>query len=644
MDLATIQKYYDDYKLYYMVVRNNEGMFSPIVNLVAAWDDYGVIVSLRIGGSLPIITEFLINLGYDQTFIQNEIDKGYFSKETIPADANLLAILSDEAFKFNNIIAKYSKITPYRPRIIETLQNLPKNTIRPTFREIKTLRLTEAPSELVCSNALMEYTQISYLEYETMLIRYLMEQPPLFIVNVLANLGIGQINGTINVFYELAFFLNRFNAPIIHKDQDDILYISSLDIDQLMSFALLISKDAMTYGLKACPWGHACLLYIVLTGDLPPESYRIVNNSVNRYQALIPVEPYKIAALTWEFYGPRTRRDRFLPPYRYIAEKNPKPLEDIVLSASLQDVDQLINENGMVPPIQVQSPIDKFYYFAEAMKTYNNVYTRSLDLQPPGPLIGMRFKDAKALLSMYTDRELLDRYPITDIWENRSKLIYLIFENYRGATWRAPTTDCKNDNTFNIIEDELHGNINKKNKSDPTFAYGTFHDYSCYQTSELTASFHEDESGFHFTVPDWIDPILNVGRVGSELQEFPGKSMFQLLELIHLYIEAESARSEEEGKNANEILKPLIDKINLGLTKLNIVREELANNINVYESFPEPEKQWATIYLVWLFLFSMWMRFWKGPGHPYPFKLDQKNIVRVLLEMNILFSNYLFEI
>ena len=625
MDLATIQKYYEDYKLYYMVGNVNEGRLIPITNLAATWnihDNFGVIVSLHIGGELPEIIEFLNHLGYDHTFIQNEIDKGYFSRATLAADNNLQAILDDEIANYNKILNNYfsfpfvdqHQLTQVYDYIIKALEDLRKNTIIPTtLREGKKLQLTSAPSELICSDALMEYNRISYPGNENKsLLKYLMEQPPSFIANVLGNLGIDKINGTIDIFYELAFFLNRLNAPIIHTNRDNISYISSLDIDQLISILMISNAQRyqFAYSLKAYPWGHVYLLYAVLTGNIPPDPY-IIRNSFDRYKALVPVEPYKISALAWNFYGPRTTRDRYSSPYKYVAGiKNISPLEAIVLSSSLQDVDQLINENGMVPPPQVQSSIDKFYYFAGAMGSYNTVYTRPAGLQQPGPLTGMEFIDAVNLLLMYTDRELLDAYPIPDIWANRLNLVRLIFENYRGPVWRLLVKDCKNDDTFNVIEDELHGTINKDNKADPTFSYGTYHNYRCYQTSELVASFHEDESGFHFTVPDWINPALNIGRVGSNIEEFSGKSMLQLLDVINSYLEEE---------NADIILKPLIDKINLGLSKLDIIREELANNIKIYESFQEPEKQWATIYLVWLFLFSMWMRFWKGPGHSYPF-------------------------
>ena len=619
MDLAAIQEVYDKYGLYYMPVYRT-GSLITIEHIRYLWEkDPKIIVinSLHIAALPQLIKRFLNDLGYNDSFFQQEVNKGILSNTTSVTDP----VLSQALIRHDTLMQKYLFFSffpavdiPPEPaqitRILEVLR--PKIKINAMPLPLRKLVLQSPPSESLCSTALREYTHFSFPWNENKyIIEYLMEQPPSFISTVLGYYGIDRIDDTIDTFYDLASLLNQ-EPPIIHKNIDDISYLSSLNVDQLISLAIQLDQRILlrSYSYKAYPWGHAYLLYGMLTGNFDSQYAQFIG-PIKNYKVFINFEPYKISALLRYFYA----ANKLGPSYQYFMSmsQSPRALSDqlkqlfqLVSSSSVNDIDSIIDQYEMVPPPNMTNSFDKFYYYAGAIRFYHNVLTRPPNFPLPPPLVGLSLDEAQNLLYSYTDKELLASYPIPDIWKKRSNLVNLIFENYRGPVWRTVVDDCRNDDTFNIIEDELHGAINKHNYLDPTFSYGTYHNYRCYQASELLASFYEDETGFHLNVPDWINPMLGIGRVGSELREFPAKSMVQLIEQI------------QEGP-VNQLLQSLIEKINLGLSKIDLVQEELNQNIQVYESFSESEKQWATIYLVWLFLFSMWMRFWKGPGYPYPY-------------------------
>jgi len=47
-----------------------------------------------------------------------------------------------------------------------------------------------------------------------------------------------------------------------------------------------------------------------------------------------------------------------------------------------------------------------------------------------------------------------------------------------------------------------------------------------------------------------------------------------------------------------------------------------------YDSFTNNQKEIVHKYIAWLFMYSMWMRFWKGPGFPWP--ITKVNVRRQL--------------
>jgi len=166
---------------------------------------------------------------------------------------------------------------------------------------------------------------------------------------------------------------------------------------------------------------------------------------------------------------------------------------------------------------------------------------------------------------------------------------------------------------MNIQSVELHGAMNKRDREDPTLSYGIHRNYRCYQAGELEESFTEYDGVFLFRVPDWtvngIDPITNEPLI----HEFPLDSIKQLKILL-----------ERECTNYN--VAGLLTKIKVGLDLMKSATMHTRQLKQQLEQFTPEQKHIVELYLAWMFTYAMWMRFWKGPGHPWP--LAKVNVTR----------------
>lgn len=174
--------------------------------------------------------------------------------------------------------------------------------------------------------------------------------------------------------------------------------------------------------------------------------------------------------------------------------------------------------------------------------------------------------------------------------------------------WRIEAKHCNNDDTMNILMYTLHKDMDKNDATDPTLAFGKYNNYRCYQTSELEGAFrtYGDAEEFKFAVPDY-DPQRPIRDTvtGQNLEaEFKLEDIKQLRQLLVFA--------------NNPIFNGLINKIDIGLKILDDQSDELDSLVNSYNQLNEREKYVAKLYLVWMFYYGMWMRFWKGPGKPWP--------------------------
>ena len=326
-----------------------------------------------------------------------------------------------------------------------------------------------------------------------------------------------------------------------------------------------------------------------------------------KYAQVLRLEPAKVLDLNefvYNYYGEeRTTNggDRgVLPslhsPYRFLALQPTSVLEPFILQYN-GDVDAFATAIHMVFPNPQATRADKERYYFENLRYYGDIFTRPEDILPPPPLAGMGDRQIKDILRIYTDDELIDAYEVTR-WTSRPDLINKIVEDARGgAKWQFRKRNCGNDDRFNVLTIERR---DKNDPTDPILSYGTLNNYRCYNRDELIVSFREDETGFHFYIPDWL-------RVDGPIKEFPVTSIRQLQTLLN-----------DLPAQAQVLYRPLIEKVNEGLDALNNVVLRVRGLRRQYEAMSPDERQIVQEYLTWIFLAGMYARHWKGPGNPFP--------------------------
>lgn len=73
-------------------------------------------------------------------------------------------------------------------------------------------------------------------------------------------------------------------------------------------------------------------------------------------------------------------------------------------------------------------------------------------------------------------------------------------------------------------------------------------------------------------------------------------------------------------------VQTLRDLIREGLKHGQIPIKLLPEVKDSYNKFTSDQKSIADLFLVWVFICAMWMRFWLGPGHPWAdIRVDVEN-------------------
>jgi Leucine-rich repeat (LRR) protein len=167
--------------------------------------------------------------------------------------------------------------------------------------------------------------------------------------------------------------------------------------------------------------------------------------------------------------------------------------------------------------------------------------------------------------------------------------------------WSMPSEGCKNEDNTNLISGDVRG----EDPDDPVVSYGTVLHYRCYNLTELTYSFRENtETGaFTWTVPD------------EPRRQFPRESIKQLKELLK-----EKNKANVVWQPYNDIISKLLEKIKQGEKFFKDANAVVATWKKTYLAYNEEDRVNFEKFILWLFILSMDLRFWKGPGHDWPYK------------------------
>ena len=452
-----------------------------------------------------------------------------------------------------------------------------------------------------------KYQIISINGNSVLVIAYLMNEVNVdFIIDLMSALSFTSLTATIDVYYNLLWYLNISEEPyMMNLTNAEKVFISKLTIEQL----LYILGDKYIG-----PIDHASLLFAAVSGK---STHRPEIRDIPRYNEIMNLPPATVWSLAdlYRVVNIEQRLYSWYPPYVHLALQPESTIEKIALTITDENIDAIIGQYGYIPPngnFKI-SARNKRRLFLKELKHYDPIFNRG-PIEPPPMLKGKTDEQIEKILEPYTLKELIDAYEPTEPWMDRADLIETCIREGRGGSkWAWRHRHCNNDDTFNVEQGEAHGDIDKDLLQDPTLSYGIPGNYRCYQVAELEGAWTLYDDVFHFRVPDWVNPNQALGMsiirdpvTGEPLaRDFPIGSIHQLKQLL---------LNAPQGYK----VKRLVEKVDQGLRLASESVIVLRNLTIQYNTMPPDYQYLVKLYLAWMFMYGMWMRFWSGPGYSWP--------------------------
>lgn len=271
-----------------------------------------------------------------------------------------------------------------------------------------------------------------------------------------------------------------------------------------------------------------------------------------------------------------------------IAKRDPLPMESIIFAVGLVPHSEIEAALGMVVPPNRE----KESYIQQNIADYRRVYTRPVGIEPPTPevLRGKSPRETIEYLHQFTDEELFRHIGAYIVYRNRRDLVEGLTALCKEEQFFIPTVRrCRNAQTL-LFSDT----------SDPDLfiiAYGTIQNYVGYEIDELMTSFHYEgndpnDREFFFYRPDDIK------------QTFGLRDIKDLLNLLHHFPGTDK----------------LVKHIEMGLEEINSKSDYNRSVIRDFNQVSPYELELVKAFFHQLFIAGMYMRRWRGPGHPYPIR------------------------
>lgn len=491
---------------------------------------------------------------------------------------------------------------------------------------------------------LLRHYNLRYKDHKYDTMEYLMTKAsPFDVASIVSLIGFSKLRDQIDVFYNLLWHLYTTSYDDIgfNFKSYEISYISGLTSEQLLE-ALPDNYFSNNY-----PRDKASLLYTAVARhyrqpiNIPQDRYIEVSKyppaavwKLAKSYGILSQEQlsFLVLGLTIGELGP-LRGSRYTP-YELVALQPKGTIEEIVTTVNLNNINELINRYGIVLPNRKNMVND----FIDQILDYKSLFLRSPDLPYPLNLSQYTRKETEQALASYTTKELAYAYEPVDRWKNRTYLIRIIIleREYQDIPqWTWYHYHCKNDNTWNNAQYERHGDVNKDDPNDPTLSYGLKRNYRCFQVTELTNIFTEYND---FQNPDYDRNNTGIDPTTHEpySQYFSRQSIKELRDLL-----TEDDEEEAETENAN--IKSLLTVIKRILVEQKDNRIILSRLKEEYDTFNVNQQHIAELFIAWLFIYGMWMRFWKGPGNPWPYNPSRDNIcIPTSRHQHVEIQNYVF--
>ena len=316
------------------------------------------------------------------------------------------------------------------------------------------------------------------------------------------------------------------------------------------------------------------------TSHIPIDS---INNVVRRYHLL---KDHKYSQLIDDLYNINDDETAWVN----VSRSEPTPMENVILNLDNFTDAQLIETFGMAVPISWGNNVRR--YIVNNIVLYNKVLTRGkIDPIPIEVCVFMRTHDIIEYISKLTDREIFEHTGVYVPYNSRAELVTNIVTTITRQQFMYPSSRSlarsQNKETLMMTDITDIGIF--------MICYGTALKYYVYELEELINAFHRDEE----------TRIMEFRRPENFNLKFSHSDIECLLQLLQSF------------PPTGDIIA-LIKIINDGLidAREKIAHDDIARRQLL--TFDKSSQVLIRDFLHQLFIVGMYMRKWKGPGHPYP--------------------------
>lgn len=287
-----------------------------------------------------------------------------------------------------------------------------------------------------------------------------------------------------------------------------------------------------------------------------------------------------------------------------------------------------VGTRGFIFSIEIHS---LFTYIYTRGNSLNSLNSPPFSLHYPSLFHFSDFDIIDRLIGGYSD-EKVKEFTKLGKFDDRDDFLKMVTDAFMDNRWVASVSrKCVNGYLPHYImreeRDVVLEEAKREGSTSAFLVYGPknkIYSGKCYQVDELMASFDDYPTGFEFRNPDWDPEIKRVDMyTGAGVSKFMNtKQVTSLLKYLRRI----------EAKHAGRPLPPP------PITQMVELKEKMEDGLNTDRrliaalSTLQKQTEWgarwyfASIkFFSWLFLFSMWVRFWKGPGHPYPATWNEQN-------------------
>lgn len=275
-----------------------------------------------------------------------------------------------------------------------------------------------------------------------------------------------------------------------------------------------------------------------------------------------------------------------------VARLPPHPMERIILYLDAYTPGQVTKTFGMVIPLAYTGQVER--YIRENIEFYAQILTRGAMIPPSLELLCTRSKESiRQTLTYLTDEEIHRHTSIYVPYRSRPDLVRNTSKAIRGRGNRfmypciRSSTRSINQQTMlftDIMEVEVF-----------MVCFGNALKYYSYELQELIGAFHWDEqnNSMEFKHPEAMTLHFTIREI---------ESLKQLLQCF----------------DPSSEIQTLVQRIDQGII---YAREKIGYDDTAraqLDRLNPGERNWVREFLRQLLHIGMYMRRWRGPGHPYP--------------------------